>query len=125
MPSTANVTCRMPSAFAGAPGASPQTRRRVELGQLEPGVVVWRAHHRDVRPDSVEPNDAIHPAALDRCLAFQLESEFSEERHRGREVVNDYAHVVHPLDRHVLDDSARLSPSALPRGRPAGSMGRT
>ena len=46
------------------------TLRRVELGQLEPSVAVWGPHRRDVRPDSLEPNDVIHPAALDRCLAF-------------------------------------------------------
>jgi hypothetical protein len=70
-------------------------------------VAVRGAHHRDVRPDPVEPNDAIHRAALDRCLAYQLESELREERHGDREVVDDYAHVVHPLNRYVLDDSAR------------------
>jgi hypothetical protein len=85
------------------------TRRGVELAQLEPRVAVRGAHHRDVRPDSVEPNDAIHPAAFDRCVAFQLESEFRKERHHVREVVYDYAHVVHPLDRHVLDRGTRLA----------------
>src|SRR5688572_1026439 len=69
----------------------------VELGQLEPSVAVWGPHHRDVRPDSLEPNDAIHPAALDRCLAFQLESELNEERHGGRKIIDDDADMVHPL----------------------------
>jgi hypothetical protein len=50
-----------------------------------------------------EPDDAVHPIALDRRLALQLESELNEERHRVREVVDDYAHVVHPLDCHALD----------------------
>src|SRR5205814_7608778 len=50
------------------------TRGRVELGQLDPRVAVRGPHHRDVRPDALEPNDAIHRATLDRCLAIQLES---------------------------------------------------
>jgi hypothetical protein len=44
----------------------------------------------------------VHPIALDRRLVLQLESELGEERHRVREVLDDYAHVVHPLDCHVL-----------------------
>ena len=68
-------------------------------------MAVWRPHHRDVRPDSLEPIDAIHPAALNRCLAFQLESQLDEESRRGHEVVNHDAHVVHALDRHALDSS--------------------
>ncbi len=73
----------------------------MELDQLEPSVAVWGTHHRDVRPSSLEPNDAIHPAALVRCLAFQLESELNEERRGGRKVIDDDADMVHPLDRHA------------------------
>jgi NADPH:quinone reductase-like Zn-dependent oxidoreductase len=75
-------------------------------------VAVWGPHHRDVRADSLEPDDAIHRAALQRCLAFQLESELNEERHRLGEVVDDYAHVVHPLDGQVLDNSHANEPAA-------------
>jgi hypothetical protein len=53
--------------------------------------------------DGVEAQDAVHPAALDRPLALQLESEFDEELGCGRKVVNHDADVLHPLDRHVLD----------------------
>jgi hypothetical protein len=38
-----------------------------------------------------------NPAALDRPLALQLESEFDEELGRGREVVNDDPDVLQPL----------------------------
>jgi hypothetical protein len=77
------------------------TRRRVELGQLEPSVAVRGPHRRDVRPDSLEPNDAIHPAALDGCLAFQLESELNEERLGACKVIDDDSDMFHPLDRHA------------------------
>ena len=50
-------------------------RRRVELHQLQSSVAVRSLHHRSVRPDALEPHDAIHPAALDRPLALQLESD--------------------------------------------------
>ena len=71
--------------------------------------------HRDLRPDAVEPHDAIHPAALDRPPALQLESELDEELGRGREVVNHDADVVHPLDRHVLDGKeSRFEPRRSP-----------
>src|SRR5262252_7424900 len=77
-------------------------RGRVELRQLESSMAVRGLHDRDLCPDAVEPQDAIHPPALDRPLALQLESELDKELSRGREVINDDAHVVHPLDRHVV-----------------------
>jgi hypothetical protein len=64
---------------------------------------VWSLQHGDLRTDALEPDDAVHPVAFDRRLSPQLESELNEERHRVGEVVDDYAHVVHPLNRHVLD----------------------
>ena len=58
--------------------------------------------HPGSRPDTVEPHDAVHAAALDRFLTQQLESELDEEPGRGGEIVDDDAHVVHPLDHGVL-----------------------
>src|SRR3989442_11705393 len=81
-------------------------RRGVELDQLEPSVAVRGLHHCVLHPDALETHDAVHPTAPDRPLALQLESEHDEERLRGREVVEDDAHVVHALDRHALDGSA-------------------
>jgi hypothetical protein len=53
----------------------------MELRQLEPSVAVRGLHHRDVRPDALEPHHAVHPTALDRPLALQqLKSELDEER---------------------------------------------
>ncbi len=102
----------MPSVFAGA-RVTVSARRRVVLGQLEPSVAVWGAHHRDVRSDSLEPNEAIHRAALDCRLAFQLQSEFGEERHGSREVVDDDGDVVHPLDRPAPRLGPRWSVSSM------------
>jgi hypothetical protein len=83
----------------------------VELHQLESSAAVRSLHHREPRPYALEPHDAVHPATPDGPLALQLESELDEKLSRGREVVNDDAHVVHPLDRHVLDGKdAALEP---------------
>src|SRR6266498_2597961 len=92
------------------PVAAP-ARRGVKLRQLEPCVAVRGLHHRDLRPDALEPHHAVHPTALDRPLALQLESELDEERRRGREVVDHDAHVLHALDRHALDGSGTTAPS--------------
>src|SRR5205814_495164 len=55
-------------------------RRRVELRQLNLAVAVRGPHHGDVGTDVVEPDDAVDPTPLDRRLAFQLHTEFGEER---------------------------------------------
>ena len=56
----------------------------MEPGRLEPSAAVGDSHHRDVRLDPLESNDAIDPASLDLRLAIHLESELNEERHRDR-----------------------------------------
>src|SRR5437763_2591702 len=71
-------------------------RRRVELPQLNPAVAVRGPHHGDVGTDAVEPDDAVHPTPLDRHLAFQLQTEFGEERFGSLEVVDNDEDVVHP-----------------------------
>ena len=76
-------------------------RRRVELRQLKPAVAVRGPHHGDVGTDVVEPDDAVHPTPLDRRLAFQLHTEFGEERFGSLEVVDNDENVVHPLNRHL------------------------
>src|SRR5882672_9137327 len=98
MSSTANATWRMPGVFAGAVPVVVLARGRVELRQLESSMAVRGLHDRDFCPDAVEPHDAIHPPALDRPLALQLESELDEELSRGRDFIDDDAHVVHPFD---------------------------
>jgi hypothetical protein len=66
-------------------------------------MAVRSLHDRNVRPDAIEPHDAIHPTTFDGPLALQHEPELNEELSRGREVVNHDADMVHPLDSHVLD----------------------
>ncbi len=80
-------------------------RRGVELHQFEPSMAVRGLQHCDIHADALEPHPTVHPTALDRPLALQLESELDEERRRGREVVDHDAHVLHALDRHALDGS--------------------
>jgi hypothetical protein len=72
----------------------------MELRQLKPAVAVRGPHHRYVDPDVVERVDAVHPTSLDRRLALQLHTKFDKERDSSLEVVDDDAHVVHPLNRH-------------------------
>jgi hypothetical protein len=87
----------------------------------EPTVAVRGLHHRVLHPDALEPDDAVHPTALDLPLSLQLESEFDEERRRGLEVVDHDAHVLHALDRHALDGSGVTAPAAASLGcRSAG-----
>jgi hypothetical protein len=80
MSSTANMTRRMPSVFVGVVGRFGADRlRRMEHRQLDPSVAVRGPQHRDVLSHVVDPDDALHPAPLDRRLAFQLHAEFDEE----------------------------------------------
>src|SRR5207247_4137616 len=83
-------------------------RRRVELRQLKSAVAVRGPHHGDVGTDVVEPDDAVHPTRLDRRLAFQLHTEFGEERFGSLEVVDNDENIVHPLDRHVPEHRGML-----------------
>src|SRR5262249_3058754 len=75
--------------------------RAVELRQLEPAVAVWGPHHRDLDPDAVEPDDAVHPTALDWHLDLQPQTELDKEGDSSLEVVDDNADVIHPPKRHA------------------------
>ena len=70
--------------------------------------------HRDLRADALETHHAVHPTALDRSLALQLESELDEERRRGGEIVDHDAHVIHALDRHAINRSGTTNPGPQP-----------
>jgi hypothetical protein len=93
----------MPGVFAGACRLPPWVDGVWNFVSSSRPWAVRGLQDRDLCPDAVEPHDAVHPAALDRPLALQLESEFDEELGCGREVVNHDADVLHPLDRHLLD----------------------
>ena len=70
-------------------------------------------HHGDVGTDVVEPDDAVHPTPLDLRLAFQLHTEFGEERFGSLEVLDNDENVVHPLNHGVLLVSWAASVAAL------------
>ena len=96
----------------GCPGCSPARARRrpgpTGRGTSTSSSRPWPSGVSTIaylHPDALEPHHAVHPTALDRPLALQLESELDEERRRGREVVDHDAHVLHALDRHALDAS--------------------
>jgi hypothetical protein len=59
----------------------------------------------------------IHPPARDRALALQRESELDEELSRGREIIDDDAHVVHPFDHGGSPSSRRPSWPLVSLGR--------
>ena len=86
-------------------------RRREEAGKFEPPVAVRRSHHGDLDALVSQSSDAPSPLSFDRGLAFELEAELAKEGDRRREVVDDDAYVVHPLDRHVPNLAARWEPA--------------
>src|SRR4029078_2516089 len=77
------------------------------LRQLHPSVAIRASQHRDVAPDTLEPDQAIHRSSFDRRLALQLEAEVDEEGDRSLEVVADYADFVHPNDQGDSPSTAR------------------
>src|SRR6185437_19499 len=60
--------------------------------------------------------NAAGPRALDHRRAFELQAENSEERDRRLEVLDDDAHVVHPLHCHptTLRTTGPPTPRLLP-----------
>jgi hypothetical protein len=105
MSSTAKCEMADARGVRGRVPVAARARSGLKLHELEPSVAVRGLHHRGVHLDALEPDYAVHPTALDRPLALQLESELDEERRRGREVVDHDAHVLHAVDRHALDRS--------------------
>ena len=93
----------MPGAFAGAcrsPSGPGGVWNFVSSSRPWPsGVAIIASSERT--PSSPTMRSTKPPSTV--RLALQLESELSEERGRGREVVDHDAHVVHVLDRHALD----------------------
>ena len=115
---------RMPSVFAGALSGSALTAGGVwnfvsSAGRGGPGSASC-----DGDSDVVEPDDTVHPTSLDRHLALQLHTKFDKERNSSLKIVDNDAHVVHPLNGHVPNigrwwrhphggDDCRLRPLAL------------
>src|SRR5262249_23398160 len=102
MSSTANMMRRMPSVFGGASVGS----ARIALGvrNMSNSIRPWPSggpQHCDVLSDVVDPDDTLHPTALDWALALQLHAKFDDERHDSVKVLDEDEDVVHLLDRHV------------------------
>jgi hypothetical protein len=91
----------MPSVFAGAFSGS--ARIAVGVWNFVSSSRPWwpGSASCDVDSDVVEPDDTVHPTSLDRRLALQLHTKFDKERNSSLKVVDNDAHVVHPLNRHV------------------------
>ncbi|MFD3590772.1 hypothetical protein [Streptomyces sp. NPDC058683] len=58
----------------------------MERRQLDPAVAVRCPYDGDVRSDAVQPDELVHPLALDGCLALQFQAQFDEERDLSREI---------------------------------------
>jgi hypothetical protein len=78
-----------------------------KLCQLEVSVPVWSLQDGDLRPDALEPDNAVHPLALDRRLARSSSPSVAKNATASATFLDDYADVFHPLDRHVLDEGTR------------------
>jgi hypothetical protein len=81
----------------------------MEFRQLKAAVAIRGSHHRDVDSNAVERVDTVHQAPLDRRLALQLHTKFDKERNRSLKVIDDHAHMVHPLNRHGRSPSSRAA----------------
>jgi hypothetical protein len=88
---------RIPSSFTAAfLGPSSDRFRRLEPVQLDPSVAVRSAHQREGCADVLKANEATYRGALDGRLAFQLHTEFGEERYGNLKIVDNDENVVHP-----------------------------
>src|SRR3989454_1236250 len=118
MSSTANMMRRMPSVFAGALSGSALTAgglwNFVSSSRLWPsGVRIMAMSART----SLSPTTRSTQRPSDRRLAFQLHTEFGEERFGSLEVVDNDENVVHPLNRHFPEHRVgmlRHLPRAIP-----------
>ena len=72
-------------------------------------MTVRRAHHRDLDALAAQACDAAGPLALDDPLALEFQAQDAEERNHRLEVLDDDAHVVHPLHCHATTLSRRAS----------------
>ncbi len=88
---------------------APLSRRGMELGQFEPSATVRCLQHRDVSADAVETDDPVHPVTLNRCLVQELEPELQKECDGVLQVLDDYADMFQPQDRHAPDRTGRLA----------------
>ena len=106
----------------------------MELDQLESPVAVRRLHERKLHADALEPNHPVHPAAIDRSLARQLQSELDEEpglvrierllvgRNRARPV--DVDGDTRAIRRRFDELQVQRGGQVLEQGQPGAECGR-
>src|SRR3954447_9349892 len=76
-------------------------RRGKKPRELKATVTVRCTHHRNLDTLLTKSGDAARPLSLSHRLTFELQAERSKELDRLRKVLDDYADVVHPLNRHA------------------------
>jgi hypothetical protein len=110
MSSTANMMLRGPSVFPGAFSGSALTA--VGVWNFVSSIQPWPSGVSIIAMSTpVEPDDTVHPTSLDQRLALKLHTKFDKERNSSLKVVDDDAHVVHPLNRHSGSPSSSRGPS--------------
>ena len=75
--------------------------RRKKSRQFDPTMTVGRTQHGYFDALVAQSGDAPCPLAFDHGLPLELEAELDKELDRRGEVVDDNAHIVHPLKRHM------------------------
>src|SRR5207302_7889286 len=76
-------------------------RRRDKSRELEPAVVVWRAHHGDLNALVAQSSDAPCPLAFYHGSPFELEAELSEKSDSCSQGLHPEADVVPSFAVHV------------------------
>src|ERR671918_1882647 len=101
MSSTANMMLRRPSVFPGAFSGSALTA--VGVWNFVSSSRPWPSGVRIIAPSTRTPSSPTTRSTQRpsiRRLALQLHTKFDKERNSSLKVVDDDAHVVHPLNRH-------------------------
>src|ERR1700693_5304344 len=73
--------------------------------------------------DVLEPNGLVDPRPFHRRLAFQLHTEFGEERFDSRKVVDNDENVVHSPNRHIPSIGLEVPLSAALAGEAETDLG--
>src|SRR5262249_15698839 len=87
---------------------------REESRKLEPTVAVRGDQHGDLDALGPQSGDTPGPLAFDHGSAFEAQPELGEKRDRGIEGFYYDAHVVHPLESHIICSDVDRKRPALP-----------
>jgi len=86
-------------------------RRSEESRELKPAMAVRRPHHGDLDTLLAESGNPARPLPLRHRLTFELQAEGAKERNRRRDVLDDDADIVQPLNRHPASLGTRDRPA--------------